>query len=126
MNKKGVVLFFVLVTILVVVLIANILLNFITSQSSISTHQVKRTQAIYASQAAINFALEQLRLNNANWLPTSSSRQITQRICGPSAPSTVSCVFRENDFPANIQYVEITLTFNSADNITVSATTVYN
>lgn len=59
--KKGVALFIVLGTILIVVILANVVLNIILSQSRLTHHQVSRIRAYYAGLAGMNFALEQLR-----------------------------------------------------------------
>ena len=60
-GKRGVALFIVLGTILVVVILANIVLNIILSQSRLTHHQISRIRAYYASLAGMNYALEQLR-----------------------------------------------------------------
>jgi len=107
MSKKGIALFFVLATLFMVILLSVIVLNFIASQSKLSTHQVKRVQTHYAAQAGINYALEQLRLNNATWI-TNSTSTTTHRICGAAYSS--SCTgdnFTEFSFPPLIRYVEI-------------------
>jgi Tfp pilus assembly protein PilX len=114
-NKKGIVLYFVLAILLMVVILANIVLNFITSQSKLSSHGVKRIQAFYAAQAGVNYALEQLRLNNSTWLANNAS-SLTFRICS----SRCSALCGSNDvvepfFPLSVNYVEITRgPFNSA------------
>lgn len=60
-NKKGVVLYMVLATLLIVVILANVVLGIILSQSRFTHHQVSRIQAYYASLAGMNLAREQLR-----------------------------------------------------------------
>jgi len=60
-KEKGVALLVVLATILVVVILANIVLNIMVSQSRFTHHKVNRIQAEYAAWAAINFAQEMLR-----------------------------------------------------------------
>jgi Tfp pilus assembly protein PilX len=108
MNKKGVALYFVLAILLVVVILANIVLNFVSSQSRLTTHQVKRVQAYYAAQAGVNYALEQLRLNNANFTTAG-----IHRICGSNynTSNPANCTgfgnITEASFPASINYVEI-------------------
>jgi Tfp pilus assembly protein PilV len=60
-NKRGIVLIITLVTLLVVIILANIILGIISSQSRLTHHQISRIQAYYANRAAANYALEQLR-----------------------------------------------------------------
>lgn len=55
----------VLGTILIVVLMANIVLNMIVSQARLTHHKVSRIQANYAGWAAINYANEMLRIGPA-------------------------------------------------------------
>jgi Tfp pilus assembly protein PilX len=59
--KKGIALFMVLGTLLVVTILAFIMLNIILSHSRLTQHQVGRIQAYYAAQAGMNYALEMLR-----------------------------------------------------------------
>lgn len=64
-DKKGVALFMVLATILIVVVLANVVLNIAASQSRLTHHEVSRIQAYYAAQAGMVYALEKLR--NGTW-----------------------------------------------------------
>ena len=66
-KRKGAVLFIVLGTILIVMILANIILNIMLSQSRLTQHQVSRIQAYYASLAGMNYALEEIRINELNW-----------------------------------------------------------
>ncbi|MDD5347746.1 MAG: hypothetical protein PHT59_03940 [Candidatus Omnitrophica bacterium] len=142
LNNRGVALYFVLAILLVVVILANIILSFITSQTRLSTHQVKRIQAYYAAQAGVNYALEQLRINNPDWVvddpaavpPTPTiPDQRTRRICGPGFASDPSCNapnFTEQDFPPSVHYVDVFLRYNTSEqrvdlNSTVNYTGVY-
>ena len=59
--KKGIALFMVLGTLLVVTILAFIMLNIMLSHSRLTQHQVGRIQAYYAAQAGMNYALEMLR-----------------------------------------------------------------
>ena len=63
LKNKGVALFVVLATVFVVVVLANIALNVMVSQSRFTHHKVGRIQAYYAAWAAINYANEMLRTN---------------------------------------------------------------
>jgi Tfp pilus assembly protein PilX len=134
MNKKGVALYFVLAILLVVVILANIILNFVSSQQRLNTHQVKRVQAYYAAQAGVNYALEQLRLNNT---PYSVVAGGTFRICGKSYNESNSGIcggsgnITESAFPASINYVDIFIgpldvtNNNRTVNATVNYTSAY-
>ena len=97
-TNRGVVLFMVLSTILIVVALANIILVLITSQFRLTHHQVSRIQAYYAAQAGMNYALEMLRDGTWN---------------SASCPSPTSCLlsvldpdFRDT-FPHTISDVSI-------------------
>jgi Tfp pilus assembly protein PilX len=68
MNKKGVALYLVLAVLLVVVILANIILSLVSSQTQLTSHQAKRVQAQYAAQAGMNYALESLRINATGWM----------------------------------------------------------
>ena len=63
-NIKGIAISLVLGTLLVVVILANVILSIILSQSRLTHHQVSRIQAYYAAQAGMNLAFEQLRTGN--------------------------------------------------------------
>ena len=67
MDKRGIALFMVFGTILVVVILANVILNIMLSHSRLSHHQVGRIQAYYAAMAGTNYALEMLR--TGTWTP---------------------------------------------------------
>lgn len=60
-KEKGVVLFIVLATLMIVIVLANAMLNIMSSQSRLTHHQVSRIQAYYAAQAGMNLAIERLR-----------------------------------------------------------------
>ena len=66
LKNKGVALFIVLGTILVVVILANITLNIMLSQSRLTQHEVSRIRAYYAGLAGMNLALTNLR--SGAWL----------------------------------------------------------
>lgn len=117
LKKRGVALFAVLATIFVVVLLANICLNTMVSQSRLTHHKVDRIQAYYAGWAAINYAQEELR--RGNWtapsvrllpsdpnFPASVLQPITIILMQPglncNAPVGCTCVI------AQIQYVDPT------------------
>ena len=124
MNKEGVALYFVLAVLFIAVLLANLVLNLISSQSKLTGHQVKRVQAYYAAQAGVNYAVEQLRLDPA-WVPAGGG---TRRICGSAygAANPGSCSapnIIESFFPSSINFVEIFVgPIDPANNRIVNAT----
>jgi len=97
-DKKGIVLLIVIGTVFIVIFLANVVLNIITSHSRLTHHQVSRIQAYYASMAGVNYALERLRVGTWN---TGS--------CPDATPCTVPFDL-PNDFkPASIQSVAIVI-----------------
>jgi len=60
-NKKGVAIFMVLATIMIVVVLANVVLTIISNQSRLTRHEVNRIQAYYSAQAALVYTLENIR-----------------------------------------------------------------
>ena len=70
LNKRGIVLFIVLGTLLVVVSLATVILSLILSHSRLTHHQTSRIQAYYAALAGMNYALERLRSGDVNWIPS--------------------------------------------------------
>ncbi|MFA5144976.1 MAG: hypothetical protein WC723_03105 [Candidatus Omnitrophota bacterium] len=71
-QEKGIVLFIALATIFMVILLANIVLSIVSSQSRLTHHRVSRIQAYYAALAGVNFSLEQLRTGVWAFTPTNS------------------------------------------------------
>jgi len=70
-NKRGVILFIVLGTIISVMWISVVVLRIIEIQGRATHHHVSRIQAEYAAKAAIIYAFEQLRKNtDPNWTGT--------------------------------------------------------
>ena len=67
-KRKGVVLFIVLGTLLVVVILAAVILSLILSHSRLTLHQTSRIQAYSAALAGMNLARENLR--NGTWTTT--------------------------------------------------------
>jgi Tfp pilus assembly protein PilX len=60
-NKKGVILFIVLATILIIVLLSGVVLSIISSQSRLTHHKVSRIKAYYAGKAMMVYTFEKLR-----------------------------------------------------------------
>ena len=61
-NRKGVLLFIVIGTIIVVATLSTVILRIMLSQSRLTHHQVSRIQAQYVARAGMVYALEKLRL----------------------------------------------------------------
>lgn len=72
-NKKGVILFIVLATVLIVVILAGVILSLISSQSRLTNHQVSRIKAYYAAKGIMNYVLEKLRVGDGGWVPPASA-----------------------------------------------------
>lgn len=99
-QNKGVVLLFVLGTILITVILANVVLRIMLNQSRLTHHQISRIRAYYADLAGMNLALEKIRLGD--WGPAAVVRYGC--INGP-VDSGVSCDFTnsDSDIPYNVQ-----------------------
>ena len=113
-DRRGFALYLVLAVLLVVVILANVILNLITSQSKLTHHQVKRIQAYYAAQAGVQYALENLRVNNSAWMTTPGGGSRDFYICrqsGGAAPCTavVAPNITDSDLPPVIDFVKITV-----------------
>jgi Tfp pilus assembly protein PilX len=109
-RERAVALLLVLATILIVMLLANIILTLVSSQSRLTHHQISRIQGYYAAMAGINYAYDKLRRgdDSVNWyLPTSSS--YTRRLCNanPNCPYTTNCNINDSTLPCSISYVDI-------------------
>lgn len=124
-NKRGIVMFIVLATVLVVILLANILLGLVSSQSRLTHHQVSRIQAYYAARAGVNYAIEQLRLGNWHGGETAG---LCRSFPGPGCTNPPS---PDSTLPASIQLVSITVGnpgegINGTIPITATATYTYS
>jgi len=103
-NRKGVLLFIVLGTIIVVATLSIVILRIVLNQSRFTHHQVSRIQSQYAARAGVNYALDKLRRNDdANW-PATGSYMRTMRRTGTTIPD-----FDEPNLPGSIDRVEITV-----------------
>ena len=99
-SRKGVVLFLVLATLLIVVVLANIILAIMSTQLRLTHHQVGRIQALYAGKAGMNYAIEMLR--TGTWVPGSN--------CTTVLTSRAGCDLKAVDptsFPTSIKTIEI-------------------
>lgn len=104
MGKRGVLLIMVLATILVVTTLAAVVFNIILNQGAITQHQVTRTQAYYAAMAGINYAIEKLRVNDADW---QSAGTFTHKLCRSGC--TDAGDINDLDMPVSLKRVEITV-----------------
>jgi Tfp pilus assembly protein PilX len=112
-NDKGIVLFIVLATILVIIILANIVLGVVSSQSRLTHHQISRIQAFYAAQAGVNYAREMIRLNNTAWVPQNAGDPaLTGRLCNTAAGGCATAAandITDNNLPHTIRSVSITI-----------------
>lgn len=100
-NQKAVAMFMVLGTLLVVVILANVILNLILSQSRLTHHQVSRIQAYYAAQAGVNYAIEELR--SGDWAMPATGASYTRTLC------PAGCDITESDLPHSVSRVDIVI-----------------
>lgn len=104
---KGVALFMVLGTIIIVITLASIILTIVSSQSRFTHHQVSRIQAYYAALAGVNYAIEKLRLGNDSCWSTTTTVSYQRTICRSGC--TGVCNVNEQDFPLSVSQVDITV-----------------
>jgi len=106
-KEKGIVLFIVLATIFIVILLASILLGIMSSQSRLTHHKTSRIQAYYAAMAGINYALEMIKSNNSDWIPSPDTvpNTRTRTLCRTCVAPEVN----EPDLPISIQQITITI-----------------
>jgi Tfp pilus assembly protein PilX len=97
-NRSGMALYIVLSVLIVVSLVAGMFLNLILSQSTLTKHQVSRTQAYFAGRMGMNYAIEMLRQNDSNW---NSPLSFNRTIC------RAGCTKNEPDLPAAINNITI-------------------
>jgi Tfp pilus assembly protein PilX len=97
-SKKGVLLFIVLMTIMIVIILGNIILSIMLSQGRLTTHQLSRIQAHYAAMAGITYAYEMLRLGSAagGWDPPAAG-------CDSKPPLI------DSDFPQSINNQRVSI-----------------
>ena len=95
LKNRGVALLIVLGTIFIVVLLANIALNLMVSQTRFTQHKVGRIQAEYAAWAAINYAQEMLRSGAWN---------------SGTCPADPACTINDANFPGSILGVLVSFT----------------
>lgn len=97
----------VLATLLMIVILANVVLNLMSSQARLTHHQVSRIQAYYAAQAGIVLATEKMRIGAAGWTDPAA---FTKRLCrsaGAHAFCGAGGVIIDSNLPPSILYVNI-------------------
>jgi hypothetical protein len=104
-KNRGVALLIVLGTIFIVVLLANIALNLMVSQTRFTQHKVGRIQAEYVAWAAINFANEMLRIG-----PTAGGWNVGSCPAPPAVPPPACMLTDPGNFPNSIVDVRIIFT----------------
>lgn len=121
-NKRGIVLFIVLVTLLIVVILANIILNLMSSQSRLTHHQVGRIQAYYADYGAMNYAFDKIRRMDPSWPKPAAGTFYTRRICRVGG---AGCTVIELDLPPSVASVLITVSSRGVNNCNPPADVPY-
>ena len=112
-NKKGVAIFMVLATIMIVVVLANVVLAIISNQSRITRHEVGRVQAYYAAQAGLVYAMEKLR--NGSWTYVGTN----------SCPNGTPCTITDSGFAPYILSNQVSVIFcDSGSNCSIGTSTV--
>jgi Tfp pilus assembly protein PilX len=118
-RKDGVVLLFVLATLLVVISLIIATLSMILSHSRLTVHQVERTKAYYAALAGINLANEQIRIGT--WAPatTTSYCLCSASTCLATGAASAYCNGRaanivDGDIPYNVR-IDVYNTGSSPD-----------
>jgi Tfp pilus assembly protein PilX len=104
-KRRGVVLFVVLATILLVVILSGVILKIISSQSRLTHHKVSRIKAYYAGRGMMNYALENLR--TGAWAanpPGGASKYACHRGCIDTLPGSPDYTIpNDSDIPYRIQ-----------------------
>ncbi|MFH1413847.1 MAG: hypothetical protein ABIG56_03285 [Candidatus Omnitrophota bacterium] len=114
-RKAGVALIIALGTVLIVAILSLVMLRHISSSSSLTQHQVGRTQAYYAAKAGLNYAYDKLRRgDDPNWSPPGVDASYTYQLCNTNrADCVIGAVgpgdFNELDLPISIVRVLITV-----------------
>jgi Tfp pilus assembly protein PilX len=97
--------YMVLVTLLIVVVLANVVLTIMSSQSRLTHHQVSRIQAYYAALAGVNYAVEMLRSGSdtTNWPMPAADASYSKTLCRSG------CDINDTDLPLSVARVDITV-----------------
>jgi len=112
LNKKGVVFFTVLITLLIVVTLAGVVVRTILNNARLTNHQISRAQAYYAGMAGINYASQMIRAGS--W------------VVGTNCTSgcSIKTLFDSNDFKPPIFATstnDIVVTINASQSTNSSA-----
>jgi len=102
-QEKGMVLYLVLTTLLIVIILSNVLLALVANQTRLTHHQVSRIQAYYASQAGLVWAFEQLRIHQKEPFGTTTWSQ-----CGLTQNCT-DIPYVDTAFPFTIRNQTVTI-----------------
>jgi Tfp pilus assembly protein PilX len=120
--SRGVALLVVIVTILVLVILANIIINYMLSQSRLTHHNVSRIQAYYASMAGVNLAYDKLRRNNdAAWPRPAAAASYVRCIervandCVAVAVTNCGTPLVDPAFPISVRCIVITVSGAGGD-----------
>ncbi|MFA5004806.1 MAG: hypothetical protein WC561_01610 [Candidatus Omnitrophota bacterium] len=100
-DKRGVALFITLAAVAIVIILANVVLNIMSTQGRLTHHQVSRIQAYYAAQAGMVYTMEMLK--SGAWSADASNiRYACHRSCIDSVAATYT-IPTDADIPYNIQ-----------------------
>lgn len=109
-RKKGVVLFIVLASIIVLIALANVLLSIISNQARLTGHQLGRVQAYYAATGGLGVAYD--RLYFKAWAIPAAGAHNEFAICrepGAPVPGGVACTWTDRALPNNVPYILISV-----------------
>jgi Tfp pilus assembly protein PilX len=100
--KKGAALLFVLGTLLIVTILANVIMGIMLSQSRITHHEISRIRAYYAASALMNYTLDMLRVGTWTANPLGGAIKYA---CLNGCVDTVtpSYTINDSDIPYNVQ-----------------------
>ena len=109
-KKKGVVLFIVMISIIILIALANVLLSTILNQSRLTGHQSGRIQAYYAAMVGISVAYDRLFFNAwAVPAPGAHNEFVICREAGATKPAGTVCTWRDDTLPQTVPYILISV-----------------
>ena len=115
-SSKGITLIFILTTVFIVILLANLGLILMNNQARFINQRVNRIQASYAAMAALNYSLEALRIGT--WTAGK-----TYRFCnGCSDVDEVN----EVNFSYPVQHVDVQITDDGSGIFNLTAVANYS
>lgn len=121
-GNKGIVLFIVMMTLLIVVILANIILQLMANQSRLTHHQISRIQAYYAGFGAGNYAFDKIRRNDPDWPLPALGHSYPRKLCRVAGSG---CDIIEPDLPVSISDVTITVSSRGVNNCNPPGDTPY-